>query len=131
MFGADHAANHLRRHLLETWGEHPFGLSITYLLISIFLVRDLLIIKLAIASNEQCVSLAACMHAQVCFAGLMSGLTLGLMSMDIVELEVLRRSGSEKEARQAERIIPLLRNAHFLLVRTWASLSQGCRHDFW
>jgi hypothetical protein len=27
---------------------------------------------------------------QVLFAGLMSGLTLGLMSMDVVELEVLR-----------------------------------------
>lgn len=55
--------------------------------------------------------------AQVLFAGMMSGLTLGLMSMDIVELEVLRRSGSETEAKQAERIIPVIKDAHFLLVR--------------
>ncbi len=47
----------------------------------------------------------------------MSGLTLGLMSMDIVELEVLRRSGSELEARQAGNIIPVVKDAHFLLVR--------------
>jgi hypothetical protein len=31
-------------------------------------------------------------------AGLMSGLTLGLMSMDVVELEVLKRSGSVRWA---------------------------------
>lgn len=46
----------------------------------------------------------------------MSGLTLGLMSMDIVELEVLKRSGSVQEQRHAERIIPVIKDAHFLLV---------------
>lgn len=35
------------------------------------------------------------------FAGLMSGLTLGLMSLGLVDLEVLRRSGSDEEKRQA------------------------------
>ncbi len=52
----------------------------------------------------------------------MSGLTLGLMGLDLLDLEVLRRSGSEKEARQASRIIPLIKNAHFLLVRTTFSV---------
>ena len=42
----------------------------------------------------------------VCMAGLMSGLTLGLMSMDSVELEVLRRTGTSEEKRYAAIIMP-------------------------
>ncbi|KAL2629579.1 hypothetical protein R1flu_014265 [Riccia fluitans] len=52
----------------------------------------------------------------VIFAGLMSGLTLGLMSLDIVDLEVLERSGTEKERRQAAAIKPVLLKQHQLLV---------------
>ena len=37
----------------------------------------------------------------VIFAGIMSGLTLGLMSLGLVDLEVLQQSGSEEEKRQA------------------------------
>ncbi len=54
----------------------------------------------------------------------MSGLTLGLMSMDIVELEVLRRSGSDVEARQAANIIPVVKDAHFLLASGPGPLTQ-------
>ncbi|KAK9798173.1 hypothetical protein WJX73_006777 [Symbiochloris irregularis] len=49
-------------------------------------------------------------------AGLMSGLTLGLMSMDDVDLQVLERSGTEKEKRHAARVAPVLRRPHLLLV---------------
>lgn len=49
-------------------------------------------------------------------AGLMSGLTLGLMSLDQVELEVLKRSGSRREQKYAAAIAPVVSNAHFLLV---------------
>jgi Mg2+/Co2+ transporter CorB len=49
-------------------------------------------------------------------AGLMSGLTLGLMSMDLVELEVLKRSGTQKEQKYAAVIAPIVSNQHFLLV---------------
>ncbi|KAF6257370.1 hypothetical protein COO60DRAFT_1233997 [Scenedesmus sp. NREL 46B-D3] len=49
-------------------------------------------------------------------AGLMSGLTLGLMSLDAVEMEVLKRSGSSREQKYAAAIAPLINNAHFLLV---------------
>lgn len=38
------------------------------------------------------------------FAGLMSGLTLGLMSLGLVDLEVLRRSGTDKEKQQAGKL---------------------------
>jgi len=37
----------------------------------------------------------------VIFAGIMSGLTLGLMSLGLVDLEILQRSGSPSEKRQA------------------------------
>lgn len=41
----------------------------------------------------------------VLFAGMMSGLTLGLMSMSLVDLEVLAKSGTPKDRKHAgERI---------------------------
>jgi metal transporter CNNM len=52
----------------------------------------------------------------VVVAGLMSGLTLGLMSMDLVELEVLKRSGTATEQKYSSAIYPIVSNQHFLLV---------------
>eukprot|EP01105_Mastigella_eilhardi_P027376 TRINITY_DN8411_c0_g1_i2.p1 TRINITY_DN8411_c0_g1~~TRINITY_DN8411_c0_g1_i2.p1 ORF type:complete len:394 (-),score=75.76 TRINITY_DN8411_c0_g1_i2:382-1563(-) len=52
----------------------------------------------------------------VLFAGLMSGLTLGLLSQDAVTLEVLQNSGNEKEKRWAHKIKPLVERHHLLLV---------------
>ena len=49
-------------------------------------------------------------------AGLMSGLTLGLMSLDEVDLEVLKRSGTTKQKACAARILPVIANPHRLLV---------------
>jgi metal transporter CNNM len=40
----------------------------------------------------------------VLFAGIMSGLTLGLMSLGLVELEILQRSGTDAEKAQAGSI---------------------------
>lgn len=37
----------------------------------------------------------------VLFAGIMSGLTLGLMSLGLVDLEILERSGTPVEKKQA------------------------------
>ncbi|CAN0857640.1 DUF21 domain-containing protein At2g14520 [Linum grandiflorum] len=51
----------------------------------------------------------------VLFAGLMSGLTLGLMSMSLVDLEVLAKSGSPNHRKHAEKILPVVRNQHWLL----------------
>ncbi|KAL5707200.1 DUF21 domain-containing protein [Ranunculus cassubicifolius] len=51
----------------------------------------------------------------VIFAGLMSGLTLGLMSLSIVDLEVLQKSGTPKDRRHAEKILPVVRKQHLLL----------------
>ncbi|KAE8670193.1 DUF21 domain-containing protein [Hibiscus syriacus] len=51
----------------------------------------------------------------VMFAGLMSGLTLGLMSMSLVDLEVLAKSGTPKDRKHAEKILPVVKKQHLLL----------------
>ncbi|MCL7042349.1 hypothetical protein MKW94_011751 [Papaver nudicaule] len=52
----------------------------------------------------------------VLFAGIMSGLTLGLMSLGLVDLEILHRSGTPTEKKQAAAILPVVKNQHRLLV---------------
>ncbi|KAJ9550463.1 hypothetical protein OSB04_014508 [Centaurea solstitialis] len=52
----------------------------------------------------------------VLFAGIMSGLTLGLMSLGLVELEILQRSGTPIEKKQAAVIFPVVQKQHQLLV---------------
>ena len=49
-------------------------------------------------------------------AGLFSGLTMGLMSLDLMNLEILSRSGTDKEQRHARKIIPVVKRHHLLLV---------------
>ncbi|KAL3505855.1 hypothetical protein ACH5RR_031237 [Cinchona calisaya] len=52
----------------------------------------------------------------VLFAGIMSGLTLGLMSLSLVDLEILERSGTPSEKKQAATILPVVKKQHQLLV---------------
>ncbi|KAK8486714.1 hypothetical protein V6N11_069076 [Hibiscus sabdariffa] len=52
----------------------------------------------------------------VLFAGIMSGLTLGLMSLSHVDLEILQRSGTIIEMQQASAILPVVIKQHQLLV---------------
>ncbi|XP_075248314.1 uncharacterized protein LOC142341278 [Convolutriloba macropyga] len=55
--------------------------------------------------------------ALVLFAGLASGLTLGLLSLDTTILQVLARgSTDEKERKQAQALLPLVKRHHLLLV---------------
>ncbi|KAJ6808006.1 DUF21 domain-containing protein-like [Iris pallida] len=51
----------------------------------------------------------------VLFAGLMSGLTLGLMSLSLVDLEVLVKAGQPKDCANAAKILPVVKNQHLLL----------------
>ncbi|XP_031254385.1 DUF21 domain-containing protein At2g14520-like isoform X1 [Pistacia vera] len=51
----------------------------------------------------------------VLFAGLMSGLTLGLMSMNLVDLEVLAKSGTPKDRKHAAKILSVVKKQHLLL----------------
>ncbi|XP_068654238.1 DUF21 domain-containing protein At1g47330-like isoform X2 [Aristolochia californica] len=51
----------------------------------------------------------------VAFAGLMAGLTLGLMSLGLVDLEVLIKSGRPQDRVHAAKIFPVVKNQHLLL----------------
>ena len=52
----------------------------------------------------------------VATAGLMSGLTLGLLSLDTVDLEMILRGPESRQKKYARGIQPLMRNPHRLLV---------------
>eukprot|EP00401_Gymnodinium_catenatum_P028037 CAMPEP_0117552242 /NCGR_PEP_ID=MMETSP0784-20121206/49605_1 /TAXON_ID=39447 /ORGANISM="" /LENGTH=446 /DNA_ID=CAMNT_0005349305 /DNA_START=38 /DNA_END=1378 /DNA_ORIENTATION=- len=52
----------------------------------------------------------------VLFAGLMSGLTLGLLSLEDLDLRVIEMSGNDIERKRAFRVHSLLRDKHLLLV---------------
>ena len=51
----------------------------------------------------------------LCFSGLFSGLNLGLMSLDLSELEILQKIGTPKEQTFATNIYPLRKRGNFLL----------------
>jgi len=57
--------------------------------------------------------LIAC--ALLLLSGLFSGLTLGLMSLDMVSLEILSESGEEMERVYAKKIIPVRAKGNLLL----------------
>ena len=42
------------------------------------------------------------------FAGAMSGLTVGLLSIDMLELEIKEQIGTEEEKKRVKKIIPVL-----------------------
>lgn len=52
----------------------------------------------------------------VLFAGMMSGLTLGLMSLSLVDLEVLAKSGTPKDRASAGISLPSLLVAHHTII---------------
>ncbi|KAF6253868.1 hypothetical protein COO60DRAFT_1273472 [Scenedesmus sp. NREL 46B-D3] len=58
-------------------------------------------------------------------AGLMSGLTLGLLSLDVMDLEVLRAAGTRKQRDAAARLISLVSKPHWLLC-TLLLCNAGC-----
>uniref|UniRef100_A0A0D6R3G4 CNNM transmembrane domain-containing protein n=1 Tax=Araucaria cunninghamii TaxID=56994 RepID=A0A0D6R3G4_ARACU len=51
----------------------------------------------------------------VLFAGMMSGLTLGLMSLSVMDLEVLMKSGRPQDRKHASKIMPVVKKQHLLL----------------
>ncbi|XP_021827061.1 DUF21 domain-containing protein At5g52790 isoform X1 [Prunus avium] len=51
----------------------------------------------------------------VSFAGIASGLALGLLSFSQVDLEVLIKSGQPQDQKNAAKILPLVKNEHLLL----------------
>lgn len=59
-----------------------------------------------------------CMMSILCItcAGLASGLTIGLVSIDHNQLRLMMINGSQKEKLQAKKILPLIKDHHWLLV---------------
>lgn len=51
----------------------------------------------------------------VAFSGLFSGLTLGLLGLDLIGLEIVMEAGSEEEKKYANIIYPVRKNGNLLL----------------
>lgn len=49
-------------------------------------------------------------------AGLMAGLTMGLLSLDMLNVRILEMEGSDAEKKRAAKVLPILTQHHFLLV---------------
>ena len=63
--------------------------------------------------------------ALVVGAGLMSLISMALLSLDNLQLRVLAASGTEQEQRDAKRVMPLVKRHHWLLV-TMLIINSGC-----
>jgi metal transporter CNNM len=50
------------------------------------------------------------------FAGLMSGLTVGYLSIDDLVMELKATTGSDEEKEYAKKVLPVLEKRHWLLV---------------
>lgn len=61
-----------------------------------------------------------------CFAGCMSGLTVGLLSIDSLFLELKQANASEKERKYIERIKGVIDHHHWLLVTLLLCNSFAC-----
>ncbi len=61
-----------------------------------------------------------------CFAGTMSGLTVGYLSIDSLVLEIKMSNGEESEKYYAEKIYKLVDNHHWLLVTLLLCNSFAC-----
>jgi len=49
-------------------------------------------------------------------SGILAGLTLGYLSLDMTALEVLSRTGTPKQREQAKKVIPIRKDGHLLLI---------------
>ncbi|RHZ00931.1 hypothetical protein DYB37_012683 [Aphanomyces astaci] len=54
--------------------------------------------------------------ATICVAGMMAGLTMGLLSLDKLNLQILQLEGTDVEKERASRVLPLIQRHHRLLV---------------
>lgn len=87
-------------------------LCLLLLPVSAFQISDLL----KPLTDEEYIIFSLASVGMVLVAGVMSGLTVGMMSLDELELEMKLAIGDEKEKSQANRILPVIKKHHLLLV---------------
>ena len=70
------------------------------------------------SSNDHNSKVTAILLVVLCLvcAGLASGLTQGLLSLDLMEMKIKSRSGTPNEKFYASKVIPVISRHHFLLV---------------
>lgn len=90
--------------------RHVYALILARLVASAVIPRDERLTSPAIAGYVIFIVLL------VILSGVTAGLTLGLMSLDETQLYVLSQSGTPRQKRQAQKIIPIRKNGHLLLV---------------
>ncbi|KAI0823341.1 hypothetical protein BC628DRAFT_1420924 [Trametes gibbosa] len=66
--------------------------------------------------NAKFIVFACLIPALVLLSGLFAGLTLGYMSLDETQLHVLSISGTPKQKKYADKILPIRKNGHLLLI---------------
>lgn len=52
----------------------------------------------------------------VVMAGLMSGLTMGMLSLDNLNIKILQMEGTDQEKKYAKQVLPVIQKHHYLLV---------------
>ncbi|KAF0690591.1 Aste57867_18038 [Aphanomyces stellatus] len=52
----------------------------------------------------------------ICVAGMMAGLTMGLLSIDKLNLQIMQMEGTQTEKDRAGRVLPIVKRHHLLLV---------------
>ncbi|KAI0646521.1 hypothetical protein C8Q79DRAFT_963167 [Trametes meyenii] len=62
------------------------------------------------------IAFAVLIPVLVLLSGLFAGLTLGYMSLDETQLHVLSISGTPKQKKYADKILPIRKNGHLLLI---------------
>jgi len=67
-------------------------------------------------SPTQFVTFACISVLLVLTSGMMSGLTVGLLSLDQMNLQILSHSGDAKQKKYSKGILPILKNRHHLMV---------------
>ena len=72
----------------------------------------------SISANEHNQFITSTVMVILCvvFAGLASGLTQGLLSLDLMEMTIKSRSGTAEEKIYASKVIPVISRHHLLLV---------------
>ena len=71
--------------------------------------------SIAMLSWEEYTIYSVTCFVLVCTGGLMSGLNIGLLSIDQMGLEMTLATGTDRDKAMARRVLPIVRKHHWLL----------------